>query len=135
ITCSEEGKWAGYGDSLCALVDSRLTCSANAGHICLLACDPNGACNTGYSCLDPGAVPQHDNACLPTGSFPGSPCRSTSGNECDQSLTLGGHTGVNLVCAQGTCVAACPDNADSLCSDIDSSLTCSESAGNICVRA
>lgn len=133
VGCSESGKWSGYGDALCSLVDSSLTCADKAGSICVRACGDQASCATGYSCFDPGAVHEHDNACLPTGSFPGSPCRSTSGNECDSNV--GGNDAVDMVCTNNTCTVSCPGNNDALCAGVDSRLTCSESAGNLCVFA
>jgi hypothetical protein len=132
VTCSESGKWAGYGDALCSLVDSSLTCSTSAGSICVRACT-DGDCASGYSCLDEGTIPAHENSCLPTGSFPGSPCRSGSSNQCDNNL--GGNEAVDMQCVNDTCVVSCPSNADPLCQGVSSLLTCAESAGNICVLA
>jgi hypothetical protein len=135
VGCSEQGKWSGYGDALCSLVDQSLTCASKAGSICVRACGNNASCDSGYSCFDSGAVPAHENACLPTGSFPGSPCRPNSGNQCDSNV--GGNDAVDMVCANNTCVVSCAgsnegDN-DTLCGAVDGSLTCSESAGHVCV--
>src|SRR6185436_6467966 len=73
-------------DAICDGVSDVLTCSESAGHICVKHCVGNGSCDAGYSCLGAG----DENACLPTGSFPGSPC--AAGNTC---AGLGG--GVNQV--------------------------------------
>src|SRR6185295_13167474 len=113
-------------DALCAGVDSRLTCSETGGNLCVFACVA-GACPTGYSCLDPGG----QNACLPNGSFPGSTC--AMGNTCSALAP-----GVNQMCVSNTCVVDCntAGNAaqdDALCNGVNSGLTCSETAGDICV--
>jgi hypothetical protein len=134
VSCSEVGKWPGYGDTLCSFVDASLTCSTSAGSLCVRGCAAtSGACDTGYSCLDPGALPAHENACLPTGSFPGSACRPISGDQCDNDL--GGNPAVDMVCANDTCVVSCPGHSDALCAAVDPRLTCAESAGDLCVFA
>jgi hypothetical protein len=116
-------------DGLTPGTTAVLTCSESAGNICVPACVA-GLCPTGFSCLDPTG----ENACLPTGSFPGSPCR-TSGTACDADL--GGNSAVDMICVDDTCVVDCDagDEAagDALCGAVDSSLTCSESASDICV--
>jgi hypothetical protein len=114
-------------DDLCAGVDASLTCAESAGHLCVIGC-VSGNCLPGFSCLDEGG----ENACLPTGSFPGSPCRA--GDECDEELP----TGEPLTCKAGTCVVNCDTDGDAVaddavCAGVDASLTCSETAGNICV--
>jgi hypothetical protein len=133
VGCSESGKWPGYGDTLCSFVDASLTCATAAGSICVRGCGASGACDNGYSCLDPGALPAHENACLPTGSFPGSACRPISGDQCDNDV--GGNAAVDLLCSHDTCVVSCPGNTDALCAAVDPRLTCSESASNLCVFA
>jgi hypothetical protein len=134
VDCDESGQWDGYGDTLCRFVDPTLTCSESAGSICVLACEA-GACDDGYSCLNPGQIPEAENACLPDGSFPGSACRATVGNQCDQNLS--GNASVDMECAAGTCVVSCgvADAAtnDGLCGLVDPSLTCSETASDVCV--
>src|SRR6185436_12900921 len=65
IDCDESDHWPGYGDALCQVVDSSLTCAGAAGNICVHPCD-DGDCDDGFSCFDEGAIPAHDNACLPT---------------------------------------------------------------------
>jgi len=136
VGCDEEAQWEGYGDTLCRFVDPTLTCSESAGSICVLACD-EGACDDGYSCLSPGEIPEAENACLPDGTFPGAACRDTAGSECDQDLS--GNPDLDMVCASGTCVVSCDVASDvtndGLCAAIDPSLTCSETASNICVIA
>lgn len=133
ISCSEQGKWEGYGDALCSTVDSSLTCATQAGGYCVRSCGDAGHCDTGYSCLDAGAIPAHENSCLPDGTFPGSTCRSDANNQCDQNV--GGNDAVDMVCSNNTCVVSCPNNADQLCQGVNPALTCAESAGNICVYA
>ena len=133
ISCSETGKWSGYGDALCSTVDSTLTCATKAGGFCVRACGDAGHCDTGYSCFDAGTIPAHENACLPDGTFPGSTCRPNSGDQCDQNV--GGNDNVDMVCSNNTCVVSCPNNADALCQAVAPQLTCAESAGNLCVFA
>jgi hypothetical protein len=133
VDCDESSEWDGYGDALCALVDATLTCANSAGSFCTRACTAQG-CSAGFSCMDPGRVTGHENACLPTGSFPGSPCRTTGATVCDE---VGG---VPQHCEDGTCVIECGaagDAAadDALCAGFDPGLTCSETADDICVFA
>ena len=132
IGCDESGLWSGYGDALCQFVDPSLTCATAAGSICVRSCD-TGSCDAGFSCLDAGSVPAHENACLPNGSFPGSACGGDGGDECD---SLG--TGEAMKCVNQVCVVDCDDEGDdaaddAVCTGVDPSLTCSESAGHICV--
>ena len=137
IDCDEQAEWPGYGDALCAVVDATLTCANEAGAFCTRACTAQG-CGDGFSCFDAGTIPGHENACLPTGSFPGSPCR-TSGTACsDLALAGGGSTGQQ--CVGGTCVIRCNSAGDAaaddaLCAGFDPALTCSQSAGDLCVFA
>jgi hypothetical protein len=131
VGCGESGKWSGYGDALCSLVDPTLTCATRAGEICVRACGSNASCETGYSCLDSGSLPVHENACLPDGTFPGSACRPSSGDACDSNV--GGNAAVDMVCANQTCVVQCPGDNDALCGAVDSRLTCAQSAGHLCV--
>ena len=133
IDCDESSHWSGYGDALCSIVDPTLTCANAAGSICVRACGSAGACDNGFSCLDAGSIGTHENSCLPTGSFPGSPCASGP-TPC--SALPGGLT---QSCVNGTCVVDCGGGAtavadDAICNAVDPSLTCSESAGDICVR-
>jgi hypothetical protein len=79
IGCSEAGKYAGYGEALCGFADPSLTCAQAAGSICVKACT-TGTCGAGYSCLDAGAAPTHENSCLPNGTFLGAAC--ATGNVC-----------------------------------------------------
>src|SRR5262249_36240933 len=73
----------------------------------------------------------------PVGSFPGAPCGPS--DSCAQNLQ--GNPDLDMVCASGTCVVACDEEdewdgyGDTLCRFVDPSLTCSESAGGICVLA
>jgi hypothetical protein len=68
---------------------------------------------------------------LPTGSFPSSPCREIPENECDDNL--GGADAIDMSCVNDVCVVECPPNNDALCGLVDPRLTCSESAGGLCV--
>jgi hypothetical protein len=133
IDCDESSEWPGYGDALCAVVDASLTCANAAGGFCTRGCSAQG-CAEGFSCFDEGDIPGDENACLPTGTFPGSPCRASGATVCDPVA------GVPQHCAGGTCVLECGaagDAAadDTLCAAFDPALTCAESAGDICVFA
>jgi hypothetical protein len=128
VECETTGD-AAADDAVCEDVSSALTCAESAGNLCVFECVA-GACPTGYSCLDPGG----ENACLPSGSFPGSACGA--GNTCAQDL--GGNAEADMVCAAGTCVVECATagNAaadDAVCEGVSSALTCAESAGDLCV--
>jgi hypothetical protein len=114
-------------DALCGAVDSALTCSETLGNVCVVECDA-GDCPDGYSCLDPGG----ENACLPDGTFPGSACRATQGDECDQNV--GGNENVDMQCLGGACVVECMPNLDILCNMVDSALTCFSTL-NVCLPA
>ena len=92
ITCSD----AAGGDTVCAAVNAALTCDDIFTHSCMPACQ-SGNCLTGMSCAT-------GNACLPTGSFPGSPCRTTD-PKCDSDL--GGNPDHDMVCAGAACVVDC----------------------------
>ena len=133
IDCDESSEWAGYGDALCAVVDASLTCASSAGSFCTRACTAQG-CGEGFSCLDPGRVTGNENACLPTGSFPGSPCRTSGTTVCDPV------SGAAQRCVSGTCTIECGAGADAaaddaICTGFDPGLTCSETADDICVFA
>lgn len=68
------------GDGLCGTVSSALTfVESPAPDVCVSKCVTSDACSTGYSCL----VSQ--DACLPTGSFLGSPC--AGGSACAAGAT------------------------------------------------
>jgi hypothetical protein len=125
VSCNTAGN-ATQDDTLCAGVDPSLTCSETAGDICVSKCDA-GTCSTGYSCFDAGG----EDACLPTGSFPGSPCRSTQDDECDQNVR--GVAAADMTCNQGVCVIPCPSNDDALCDQVDTRLTCF-SAASVCLQ-
>jgi hypothetical protein len=129
IGCSESGKWSGYGDALCSVADPSLTCVESTS-LCVKTCN-SGACDTGYSCLDAGASPAHQNACLPNGSFPGSACAPS--NTC-----AAGPDGTTMSCHSGACVVECPGggmNGDTLCGMVSAALTCSDAGGDLCVPA
>jgi hypothetical protein len=127
IGCSESGKWAGYGETICNFADPTLTCAQAANSVCVKACN-NGSCSSGFSCLDPGTPPARENACLPNGSFPGAACGPN--NSCGS-----GPGGSSMSCRNGTCVVNCPagSDGDTLCSMVNSALTCSDAGGGLCV--
>jgi hypothetical protein len=114
-------------DSLCQAVSDVLTCSESAGHICVAACNEVGGCDdSNFSCLHPGDG--NENACLPNGSFPYSKCGAN--DACMPAQT--GLTTTPQSCQQGLCVPTCPAADESICSNIDESLTCAD-AVNLCV--
>jgi hypothetical protein len=127
IGCSEAGKWAGYGEALCSFADPTLTCAQAANSVCVKQCS-TGTCGSGYSCLDAGAVPAHENACLPNGSFPGSACGPN--NTCGA-----GPGGTTMACRSGQCAVNCPAGSagDNVCAAVSAALTCSDAAGGFCV--
>jgi len=110
------------GDALCQAVDASLGCSETADG-CLPVC-VDGACDAGFSCFS------EEDRCLPTGSFPGSPCRSGD-DACDQDLL--GHPDVDMVCSLGSCVVDCAAGGDYVCGQVDPSLACSAAAGDVCL--
>ncbi|MBI5479941.1 MAG: hypothetical protein HY906_13835, partial [Deltaproteobacteria bacterium] len=102
-------------ESHCTGLSSLLTCVESEG-ICVYAC-VSGACPTGYSCLT------SENACLPTGSFPGSPCKA--GDLCDNV------NGIPQACVDSgggkVCVATCANEGQ--CQAVNAVLTCVEAQG------
>ena len=107
VSCSD----AAGGDTICPAVNAALTCDDIYTQACVIACQ-SGVCPPGMSCA-PG------NACLPTGSYPGGPCRVAE-PRCDTAL--GGNVEHNLVCAGSACLVDCSWNAD-VCDDF-TGLTC-----------
>ena len=99
------------GDALCGVVSSSLTCvdSAGANAFCTLKCGAGNTCPTGsgLSCLT------SQQACLPTGSFLGSPC--ATGNVCSPAPPI------PLACVPGgspTCAASCTAGDNSYCMNL-----------------
>jgi len=113
--CDENGECAGEGFFVCV---------GGAGGQCMPSCAENGdddcaAIHSGLSCssaLD---------ACLPTGAFPGSVCRSDLNAPCD-ALSLGGGASTPMACENGVCLASCAQGGNALCNGISSTLTCAE---------
>jgi hypothetical protein len=124
VECNTPGD-AAVDDALCAGISSALTCSESAGDLCLLSC-ATAACPTDYSCLGF----DDEDACLPTGSFPSSPCRETVGDECDQDLL--GNDAFDMECVADVCAVSCEADAG-VCADFDPTWTCSAVAGDVCV--
>jgi hypothetical protein len=138
IGCSETGKYAGYGEALCGFADPSLTCSQASGSICVEACAA-GSCSAGFSCLDPGTAPAHENACLPNGTFLGSAC--AAGNVCSGQPMLTCVPGAKPVCAAGCSVASGETAANQYCTQVGTSTgtgfnTCSDVGGglHICTK-
>jgi hypothetical protein len=86
------------GDGLCEAVNPALTCvDSAAAPFCSVKCGAGNTCATGTSCLT------SQQACLPTGSFLGSPCASGA---CSPSAVP------MLACApNNTCAARCNTGA------------------------
>ncbi|TNF38386.1 MAG: hypothetical protein EP329_00525, partial [Deltaproteobacteria bacterium] len=118
VPCADLG-----GDALCGAVDASLGCSETAD-ACVPVC-VDGACGDGFSCFT------QEDRCLPTGAFPGSPCRSDPEDACDQDLL--GHPDIDMVCLDGTCVVDCAAGGDYVCGQVDGSLGCSSAAGGACL--
>jgi hypothetical protein len=93
VQCQTPGPFSS-GDNLCATVNPALTCVTNPStDFCAPAC-VSGMCPTGQSCLG------SENACLPTGSFLGSPC--AGGTTCSGAPML-----VCVPSASPTCGPGC----------------------------
>jgi hypothetical protein len=89
------------------------------------ACDES-PCAAGMTCVAQTAK----DACMPTGSFPGSPCRTTN-PRCDANI--GGVTGRNLVCVGGTaCRVDCSWNP-SACTAFPGTTCTDTGAGYACI--
>jgi hypothetical protein len=113
--CDEDGECAG---------DGLFVCVGGAGGQCMPSCAEDGdegcvAIHSGLSCS--AAI----EACLPTGAFPGSVCRSDLNSPCD-ALSLGGGASTPMVCENGVCLASCAEGGSALCNGISSTLTCAE---------
>jgi hypothetical protein len=98
-------------DALCGAVSSSLTCVEPLGPqaLCTLKCGAGNTCATGTSCLT------SQQACLPTGTFLGSPC--ASGNMCFGSAAL------PLACAGGSCAATCTAGDGAYCTAVNPAFT------------
>lgn len=114
--CDENGECAG---------DDVFVCVGGAGGQCMPRCPETGdegcaAIHSGLSCS-----PTLD-ACLPTGAFPGSVCRSDLNAPCDPLTVRVGDGAVStpLVCENGVCIASCASGGDDLCEAISDTLTC-----------
>jgi hypothetical protein len=105
VQCETPGAFDN-GDALCGVISPALTClSTSPIDVCVTACGESNACPAGNSCL----VSQ--DACLPTGSFLGSPC--AGGTACNGAGTP------PLACGPtGTCGAACADGAHAYCTGL-----------------
>ena len=112
-------------DGQCA--DASTVCIGGAGGQCLPAC-PSGDSTCGD--LHPGlACSDTLGACLPIGTFPGSPCRDERSNACD-SLSVTGSGGASeqapMVCIEDRCLLACDTGGEALCSGVSPVLTCAD---------
>lgn len=115
-----------------------MTCQADR---CLYTCAQGGEafCNGVSAGLSCASGVYAEPVCLPRGSFPGSPCRPTGGDECDQNL--GGLADADMICNAGRCVVQCEApgifaSGDALCGAVSSVLTCVNGPGvDVCVIA
>jgi hypothetical protein len=99
IQCQNAGPFAS-GDDLCSTVNPALTCVTNPStDFCAPACVSN-MCPAGRSCLT------SENACLPTGSFLGSPC--AGGTTCSGAPMLVCVPGGSPTCGPGCAAAGAP---------------------------
>jgi subtilisin family serine protease len=116
---------AADGDSACAAIDPALTCEDTFVHACMPACD-EAPCATGMTCVTQTAK----DACVPTGSFPGSPCRNAN-PRCDANI--GGVTGLDLICVDDTaCRVDCSWNP-SACTAFPGTSCADTGAGYACI--
>jgi hypothetical protein len=109
--CDEQGKCA----------DASALCVADQ---CMPACPgEDGECSDIHPGLECSTAL---GACLPIGSFPGSPCRDARSNACDSlAVTRAGKsTQAAMVCEDDRCLVDCTDEGAALCGDVDASLTC-----------
>jgi hypothetical protein len=113
--CDEDGECAG---------DGVYVCVGGAGGQCMPRCPESG--DEGCAALHPGlSCSAALDACLPTGAFPGSVCRSELSSPCDP-LSVGGGATTPMVCENGTCLASCAEGGSDLCEGISSTLTCAQ---------
>jgi hypothetical protein len=136
--CLPRGAYPGGPCGPSSSCNDGMTCEDNR---CLSECTAGGEAfcndvNEGLSC----AVGVYDEpVCLPRGSFPGSPCRPTSGDECDQNLK--GLPDADMICSGGTCAIECETpgvfaSGDALCGVVNPALTCVSSPDtDVCVIA
>jgi hypothetical protein len=124
------------GDALCQGISSALTCMPTSGTAgsCVYAC-ASGACPDGFSCYDAGTT-GHQNACLPTGSFPSSPCLHGDASHAEPwCLPVGGSGSVTQSCFGGMCVVDCdeaaPQTGNALCQAVNAALTCIPQNGTV----
>jgi hypothetical protein len=116
--CDENGECA---------AEELYVCVGGPGGQCMTRCPENGdegcaAIHSGLSCsaaLD---------ACLPTGAFPGSVCRSDLNSPCSALTVRVGDEAVStpMACENGVCLASCAEGGSDLCEGILDSLTCAE---------
>ena len=89
---------------------------------CLPKCTLDAECQAVSSSL---TCFETQGLCLPVGAFPGSPCRTTPGDECDLDLT--GNDAYDMACFSGVCLVTCHEDTD--CSSFNASLACYEGKG------
>jgi hypothetical protein len=120
-------------------------CARAAGDFCARPCyagdaealeeddEPYGplvnGCEEGYACFD------EDGVCLPTGGFPGGPCRAADDPEGECDANVKDIAGADMFCKADLCVVDCKAGGDALCKEVDADLVCNAAAGDICVEA
>lgn len=113
-------------DAEAACADETAVCVGGAGGQCMPACPSESECadiHAGLSCS--AAL----GACLPTGSFPGSACRSDLESPCDPLSVRrddGSTSETAMSCENGTCLARCEAGGDASCEAISETLTCAQ---------
>lgn len=124
--CLPRGSYPGGPCAAGDACDAGMTCEDS---MCLYQCTTGGEslCNAVSPTLSCASGVFSEPVCLPRGSFPGSPCRTGIGNECDQNLR--GLPDANLACVNNLCVVQCEAltvfaSGDALCATINSALTC-----------
>jgi len=116
------------GDATCKAVDASLRCSHEASDICVKACTAAGGCvDAGFACFD------GEGACLPTGSFPGGPCRVDAARDGACDANVRGVPDADMRCVAERCVIGCAEHGAATCAAIDASLSCSVLAGDLCL--
>jgi hypothetical protein len=131
IPCS-----GGGGDATCSTITGGLATCANMFGYCMPPCDATGDCVSGQSCFT--SEPVGPAVCMPTGSFPGSPCLPIDGFHTNPWChDIPGAT--TQVCYGGQCVPTCndtvvgpnpwsPTGGDLLCGALSPLLTCMPTA-------
>ena len=108
--CDDEG----------ACADEAYRCIGGPSGTCMPACPDadEGGCgelHSGLSCSESYG------ACLPTGDFPGSPCRADKNDACGG--VAAGDASIAMTCLDDVCMVPCGGAAD-VCTELSTTLTC-----------